>query len=264
MQSPDPAHVDLFGGPEPEREIHLADLLDIVRRRWKVGFALGALILPLGLIHYLITPRAYRATTMIQIERRSIMPLSAGQTPWLENWWNMEYYPTQYLLLESRGLAEKVVELLRLWEEPEFNPGWANYANPDQEPGTADVDELVKAQLGQRLPGAMPGADELTSSLVHRARAEQPLLAGIGLQLRRVGEQLGTGHPGRQDRLDHRRPRPRIDCASACSCAAIASSCGVNAKCPPNRFNEPGGYAGCGRICRNSGSGRPRRSHSRG
>ena len=35
---------------------------------------------------------------------------ATGDTPWLENLWNMEFYPTQYRLLESRGLAERVVE----------------------------------------------------------------------------------------------------------------------------------------------------------
>ena len=49
--------------------------------------------------------------------------LTGDQNPWLENYWNMEYYPTQYRLLQSRGLAERVVLDLRLMEDPEFNPG---------------------------------------------------------------------------------------------------------------------------------------------
>ena len=77
-------------------------------------------------IHYAITPKAYQATTIIQIERRNLTPLSTSQNPWLENYWNMEFYPTQYELLQSRGLAERVVKSLDLMEDPAFNPGAAS------------------------------------------------------------------------------------------------------------------------------------------
>jgi polysaccharide biosynthesis transport protein len=70
-------------------------------------------------IHYSITPKAYRAATTLQIERRSLMPVSSGSEQWwMDSWWSMEFYPTQYRLLQSRGLAERVVRNLRLFEDP--------------------------------------------------------------------------------------------------------------------------------------------------
>ena len=63
----------------------------------------GGKLLGFGLIgaaiHYAITPKAYQATAVIQIERRNMTPLGNGQNPWLENYWNLEFYPTQYELL---------------------------------------------------------------------------------------------------------------------------------------------------------------------
>ena len=98
----------------------------VLRRHWKlVGLSLRPVLARLSPIHYVITPKLYRAATTLQIERRSTTSLTGQQNPWLENYWKMEYYPTQYRLLQSRGLAERVVLDLRLMEDPEFSPGTA-------------------------------------------------------------------------------------------------------------------------------------------
>ena len=109
----------------------------------------------LALVQYLITPREYRATSLIQIERRMAVPLRGLEDAWLENWWNVEYYPTQYRLLASRGLAERVVVNLRLDQDPGFNPGRS--AAQRVGPVTSADDE---AAVG-RLAGAVLGALEI-------------------------------------------------------------------------------------------------------
>lgn len=93
---------------EPDGEFHLAEYLEKLRRRWKIVVAVVALALGLGAFHTFTTDEVYQAQARIQIERRSLSPIASAQSPWLENWWNMEYYPTQYELLRSRGLAERV------------------------------------------------------------------------------------------------------------------------------------------------------------
>ena len=103
--------------------LDLQEYLHGLRRRWKLVVLVTVLALGVAGIHYVITPPVYQASTILQIERRSLNPFSSSQTPWLENWWNMEYYPTQYQLLQSRGLAERVVRSLRLMEDPRFAPG---------------------------------------------------------------------------------------------------------------------------------------------
>lgn len=101
---------------EADNEFHLAEYLEKLRRRWKIVLAVVTLALGLGAFHTFTTPAVYQAQARIQIERRTLSPIASSSSPWVENWWNMEYYPTQYELLRSRGLAEKVAEVLQLPE----------------------------------------------------------------------------------------------------------------------------------------------------
>ncbi len=101
----------------PSRGFNVNDYLLILKRRWKLVAALALVSTLGGLARYWVTPRQYLASAQIQIERRSLSNLASGGSnanPWLESFLNMEYYPTQYKLLQSRGLAERVVKNLRL------------------------------------------------------------------------------------------------------------------------------------------------------
>jgi uncharacterized protein involved in exopolysaccharide biosynthesis len=105
------------GSAEAQPGLHLADYLQVLRRHWRL-VALAVVVCSLAAaVHYLITPKQYRASTTLQIERKSSTSITGDQNPWLENYWNLEYYPTQYRLLQSRGLAERVVVDLRLMED---------------------------------------------------------------------------------------------------------------------------------------------------
>ncbi len=137
------------GGPD----FDLGELLGRLRRRWRLIAGVAGLVVAVSLLQYHLTPPAFRAQTTIQIERRNLSPFANSQTPWLENWWNMEYYPTQYALLESRGLAEAVVRALDLVNDPAFNPGVARRAGAGA-PTAAD-DEAVIGRLADRLRGGL-------------------------------------------------------------------------------------------------------------
>ncbi len=169
-----------FFADEAASEFHLADYLAILRRHWRLATVLILVCLVGGLIHYLITPKMYQATTTIQIDRRSLSIGNQAQTPWLENWWNLEFYPTQYKLLESRGLAERVVTDLRLYEDPEFNPGWAEWGTVEEEleVATPELDAAVLGNLGQRLLGGLSVAPIKGTQLVQISyRSPAPALA---------------------------------------------------------------------------------------
>lgn len=131
----------------PAAEFNLGEWLQVLRRRWLLIAAACAIGLGAAAAHYAMTPPLYQATAVLQIERRSLTPLVGSQTPWLEDWWNMEYYPTQYRLLESRGLAERVVRNLGLSDDPYFNPGGAGRAGAD--------DLAVLGGLANRLRGGL-------------------------------------------------------------------------------------------------------------
>ncbi len=95
--------------------------LNAARRHWPLVLVCLLITASYALIRYSLTTKEYRASATIQIERKRLSVLAlGGQGGWLEDWWNMEYYPTQYRLLHSRGMAERVVKNLRLYENPAF------------------------------------------------------------------------------------------------------------------------------------------------
>ena len=118
-----PTHGHVHAAPAmDEATIDLTKYVTALRRRWAL-LVLGCLVAgAYAVIHYSLSEKLYQATTTIQIERKRLSLLALGQAGWLEDWWNLEYYPTQYRLLRSRGMAERVVLNLRLHEDPSFNP----------------------------------------------------------------------------------------------------------------------------------------------
>jgi len=116
------------------------------RWHWIVAAALLGMLLGVG--NYLVSPKLYRATTQIQIEPRNLAPVGQDRNPWIEQWTNMKYFPTQYLLLRSRGLAERVIDDLRLDGDPAFAPTTSRSSSG---PVTAEEDERYKAGLASRL-----------------------------------------------------------------------------------------------------------------
>jgi polysaccharide biosynthesis transport protein len=136
---------------EPESEFHIADYLRLLAARWRLVAIITALALSFSLVQYAVTPKEYRATTLIQIERRVSVPMKAVQDAWLDNWFNMEYYPTQYRLLTSRGLAERVVVNLGL-NAPAVPPAATPAASPNGVTPTDD-EAAVGAMAGGLLGG---------------------------------------------------------------------------------------------------------------
>jgi polysaccharide biosynthesis transport protein len=162
--------------PEPESEFNLAEYVAMLRRHWKLAAVCCLLGLTGAAIHYAITPKAYQATATIQIERRTLTPVGNGQNPWLDNYWNLEFYPTQYELLQSRGLSERVVKNLDLMEDPSFNPA-ARRDNSGGSP-TADDDEAVLGSLADQLRGGLSVAPVRNTQLVQLSfRSSSPEFA---------------------------------------------------------------------------------------
>jgi polysaccharide biosynthesis transport protein len=154
---------------EPESEFNLAEYVGMLRRHWKLVMVCCVFGLAGAAVHYAITPKQYQATSTIQIERRNLTPLSnGGQNPWLENYWNMEFYPTQYELLQSRGLAERVVKSLDLMADPAFNPGAG--AGKDSAHGpTPEDDEAVLGALASQVKGGLSVTPVRSTQLVQLA-----------------------------------------------------------------------------------------------
>lgn len=136
-----------------EESLDIGKYLMALRRRWAVLLACCLLALIFSAVRYALTEKVYKATNTIQIERKRLSLLALGQAGWLEDWWNLEYYPTQYRLLRSRGMAERVVLNLRLHEDPSFNPRAAQLVTQGGRPSADSSSEL--AQLAARVMGGL-------------------------------------------------------------------------------------------------------------
>lgn len=123
-----------------------------LRRRWRLIALLFLLALLGSLVHFAITPPIYQATTLLQIERRSLASALGPQAAWLDLMYNMEYYPTQYQLLESRGVAEEVVKYLQLADDPAFSSAGRRETAAE---GTAAANEAEVARLANRVRGGL-------------------------------------------------------------------------------------------------------------
>ena len=115
-----------LGASDSEPPIKVAEYLQLVLRRWRLILVVCILTVGIGLVHYFITPEAFRSSTVLQIEQQTLVRFSSESNPWLDAWASIKYYPTQYRLLQSRGLAERVVLKLRLMDDPDFNPSAAS------------------------------------------------------------------------------------------------------------------------------------------
>ncbi|HEV3073421.1 MAG TPA: polysaccharide biosynthesis tyrosine autokinase [Thermoanaerobaculia bacterium] len=106
---------------EAELDFNLVEYLGWVRRWWRLVASTCLVTMAAGGIHYIVTPKTYRSTATIQIERHTLAKPLSSQGPWLENFLDADYYPTAYKQLGSRGLAERVVKRLGLLADPAFN-----------------------------------------------------------------------------------------------------------------------------------------------
>ena len=129
-----------------EEIFDLSKYLNALRRHWLVAVVCVLIAVGFALVRYTLTTKEYRASATIQIERKRLSVMAmGGQGGWLEDWWNLEYYPTQYRLLRSRGMAERVVRNLRLYENPAFTG-----RPPSAEPA-AEVADTELATLATRV-----------------------------------------------------------------------------------------------------------------
>lgn len=102
-----------------EEERHLMDYVRVVyKRRW-VAIPVFLAVLALGAINSYRTTPLYRASTQILIEKDT-PKVGDLSTIFQQNdgWYNDDFYQTQYRILQSRSLARKTAEAMRLDQHP--------------------------------------------------------------------------------------------------------------------------------------------------
>lgn len=106
---------------EDDDEIDLLQLWHTVwRRKWSIATLVVIVVMLTALVVLSITP-IYRAVATLLIEQKAAKVVSIEQVYGLEGTGN-EYLETQFELLRSRSLAERVVRQLSLTTHPEFDP----------------------------------------------------------------------------------------------------------------------------------------------
>src|SRR6266851_3491178 len=117
------------------QEVHLSHYWNVVYKRWKIAVAILAVVMAgTFLASYLATP-LYRSAVMIQIERENPNQLTVEDLFGIETS-DQEFMQTQYVLLKSKGLADRVIREHNLLSDPDFYPSGTKGKGP------AEIDKI--------------------------------------------------------------------------------------------------------------------------
>ena len=151
------------------QEINLRDYWDRIWRRRTTVLVVALAVFVLGTFWTFIQKPVYTAKSQLLIEKEPNI-LSFDQVLQIDSMRD-DFYQTQYKLLSGRGLADTVIERLKLYENPEF------VGKPKQGKKPIDptdhvfreglIDGFLSAALGQTR-----AADAPRRGLVRRSRPE--------------------------------------------------------------------------------------------
>ncbi len=117
--------------PDDEDSIDLRQYWHIiVKRKWTVLTFLGIVVAAV-VTATLLQTRIYRASLTLQIEQQGARVTRIEEvTPTEPSWDGREFYQTQYELLRSRALAQRVVAQINLGEHPLYKEDPTRQARP--------------------------------------------------------------------------------------------------------------------------------------
>ncbi len=112
---PEPTRVYAYG---PEEEVHLWDYWRVlVRHRWTV-LAFFIVTVVVATVWTFTTKPVYTGTVTLRIEREAPKVLKFDEVVQADR--DDDYYQTQYKILQSRSIANRVIGMLALDQHPEF------------------------------------------------------------------------------------------------------------------------------------------------
>src|SRR5713226_5779950 len=102
-------------------ETHLNDYLKVLyKRRWTALTAFVIVVMSVCVYTFTSTP-VFEARAQVLIEKESTNVVSFKEA-YEQNQITDDYYQTQYRILQSRALARRTIDALKLWDHPQFNP----------------------------------------------------------------------------------------------------------------------------------------------
>ena len=106
---------------QEEKEVNLRDYWKVIRKRqWTIIAFFLIVVITTAIVTFTIKP-IFRATTTIQINKENPQIVDFKEI-FAVNTMDLDYYQTQYKILESRSLVKRVIQNLKLTEHPEFLP----------------------------------------------------------------------------------------------------------------------------------------------
>ncbi len=106
---------------QEEKEVHLRDYWKVIQKRRWIVIAFFLVVLIATAVGTFTMKPIYRGTATLQINKENPQIVDFKEI-FAVNTMDMDYYQTQYKLLESRTLARRVIQTLKLSEHPEFQP----------------------------------------------------------------------------------------------------------------------------------------------
>lgn len=108
-----------YESSQEEKEVNLRDYWRVIqKRRWTIIVFFLIVLITTAVATFTMKP-IYRGTTTVQINKENPQIVDFKEI-FAVNTMDMDYYQTQYKLLESRTLAKRVVQTLKIGEHPEF------------------------------------------------------------------------------------------------------------------------------------------------
>jgi uncharacterized protein involved in exopolysaccharide biosynthesis len=105
-------------------EQHLADYFRVLyKRRW-VALPLFLILTVVGAVNTFRQTPIYQARIQLLIEKDTPSVARLDQMfQTQEGWYNDDFYQTQYRILQSRTIAKRTIDLLKLWDAPRLGVG---------------------------------------------------------------------------------------------------------------------------------------------
>jgi capsular exopolysaccharide synthesis family protein len=128
-----------------QQEVHLTHYWNVIRKRWKIAAAILVVVMTGTFLASYFSKPLYRSHIQIQIERDN--PVVTIQDLFGIAASYQEFLQTQYILLKSRGLAERVVEDHKLYNDPELYPPGVAGKTPEE------INQITRALGGQLSAG---------------------------------------------------------------------------------------------------------------
>ena len=108
----------------PQPTVDLRELTRILRRRWKLVAAAPAGLFAMALIYLMATTTLYTATSTVLVDPRRSTAIESNQAAMqMSNFGTDDAtIESETLLIQSISILQRVVEKLKLTEDPEFTP----------------------------------------------------------------------------------------------------------------------------------------------